>query len=102
MMGEYFREQCRRCGKPKKAGDIFYLVRMTLTCDFDGELPEREEGILDKEIKEQLDQAEQKEEQELMDEVFQELSFYICKDCRDWLVKSWMGKDNSSRGAGNG
>jgi hypothetical protein len=100
-MGEYFREQCRRCGRPKRAGDIFYLVRMTLTCDFDGKLPELEEADLEQGIKEQLDRADQKEEQELMDEVFQELNFFICKNCRDWLVKSWMATDDG-RGARNG
>lgn len=92
-MGGFFAGHCRRCARLKQPGDIFYIVRVTLTCDFDGELRELGDEELAREIKDQLDQAEQKPEQELMDEVYQELGFYLCKKCRDWLVQGGIGKD---------
>ena len=83
-------DRCTRCGRVKSPGDIFYLVRIILTCDFDGQLGEmldmNEEEIQDK-IKDEIRKADEKEEDELMDEVYQELSFYLCKNCRDKFIK---------------
>ena len=99
-MGGYLGQKCGRCGKPKTRGAIFYIVRITLTADFNGELEELDPEEVEPEMKRHIKEAERMSEQELMDEVFQEWYFYLCKGCRDRLVKEpaacgiFQGADN--------
>jgi hypothetical protein len=99
-MGGYLGQNCSRCGKAKTKGAVFYIVRMTLTADFDGELEELDPGEVEPEMKRQIKKAERMSEKELMDEVFQEWYFYLCKGCRDWFVEQpaargiFQGADN--------
>jgi len=86
-MGNYVGDRCSRCGRRKTRGMAFYLTRLTLTSDFDGELEPVPEKELPREMKKQIARARRMSEKELMDEVYQELYFYLCKGCRDWLVK---------------
>lgn len=82
---------CTSCGKVKRPGDIFYLVKITLTCDFDGYLEETEEEGLETKMKDELKKAEKYREEELEAEVYQEIFLYLCKSCRDQLVRKYAG-----------
>jgi hypothetical protein len=86
-MGNYVGDRCSRCGKRKSKGLIFYIIRLTLTCDVEEELEELSEEELARGMKEQLAKAGRMSEKELMDEVYQEFYFCLCKSCRDWLQK---------------
>ncbi len=90
-MPEQIPARCSRCGKEKKPGDIFYIVKISLTCDFNGYL-KPVEGELENEIKKELERAEQYTEEELMEQVYQEFHFYLCLKCRNWFVKHLLGK----------
>jgi len=99
-MASSLSRRCGRCGKEKTGGAIFYIVRLTLTCDFDGELEDLSDEGLAREMKKQLQRAERMSAEELMDEVYQEIYFCLCKNCRDWLVSRercgifFQGADN--------
>lgn len=86
-MAVYLGQKCGRCNRPKSKGETYYIVRVTLTADFDSELEELAPEEAEPEMKRQIKQAERMSEKELMDEVYQELYFYLCKGCRDWFVK---------------
>jgi hypothetical protein len=72
-----------------REGQTRYLVTINLVADFDGTVvaPEsaQEQGRMWREI-------EGKSEAELQNEVYQKLSFTICKPCRDSWVTSPLGE----------
>ncbi len=80
-------DHCSRCGLVKRPGDIFYLARIILTCDFDGELAELKAEEASAGMSAEMAKASARSEEELMNEVYQELYFYLCKGCRDRFVK---------------
>jgi len=100
-MGLLVADRCSLCAKPKVKGRVFYIVRLTLTADFDGQLEDIREEDLDSELKRTLKEAAEMDEQELMNEVFQEFCFYLCKSCRDRFVKNPLGA-SKSQGDKNG
>jgi len=80
-------DHCNRCGMAKEPGAVFYLVRITLTCDFDGGLVDMNPGEIKAKISEEMRKGLELDEDELMNEVYHELYFYLCKSCRDKFVK---------------
>jgi hypothetical protein len=87
-------DKCSQCGAVRQPGAIFYLVHITLTCDFDGELMDMNSEEIRGKIEEEMQKASEKDEAELMDEVYQELYFYLCKSCRDRFVQKLRAQES--------
>jgi hypothetical protein len=91
-------QQCDRCGGVFKEGQTRYLVTINLVADFDGTViaPDttEEQSRMWKEI-------ESKSEAELQDEVYQKLSFTICKPCRDSWAACPLGERRARDRAGH-
>jgi len=100
-MGRHIPGRCKRCGKLKASDNVFYIVRVTLTAELDDNFEDLSGEALEQEMSKQLKIAETKDEQELIDEVYQDLHFYLYKSCRDWFVKRSLGGD-MAQGAVNG
>jgi hypothetical protein len=78
---------CARCGRPLASGRTWYEVTIDLRAGFDGVL---EEGAQDG-LSAALRSAQDKTEEELMDEVVRKLGFALCKPCRDEWVQDPLG-----------
>lgn len=72
---------CARCGKSLPTGSIKYIVEIQILSDFDGFLPFCDEAQSE-EIQRLIKQMEDLEAQELEEEVYQEMSFYLCVQCK--------------------
>jgi hypothetical protein len=85
---------CWRCGKELPLGGLAYVVNIKVFAEFDGLLLEPEEGI-DNELRRLMEQVEKSDPKELEKEVYQEVTLYLCKSCRDRFVEEiqhpWEG-----------
>lgn len=82
------KDRCARCGVVFESAQTRYQVTITLAADFDGFLgPPAGPGELAR-IEAEI---EDRSEEELMGEVYQRMSFIICKPCRDLWIKSPLG-----------
>ncbi|MEE9614605.1 MAG: hypothetical protein V3W31_06595 [Thermodesulfobacteriota bacterium] len=74
--------RCDSCGKEMSRGGLKYVVEIRSFADFDGYLEEYpgdvEEGIAD--LIDAMDGADSKG---LEDDVYQEIVYILCKECRD-------------------
>jgi len=77
-MSDHF---CDKCGEYLPEGSLKYSVQIQIISDFDGVIV-CETDDLEMEAQEMLEAAEEMDEQELEDEVYQELSFVLCSRCR--------------------
>src|SRR3989338_2391926 len=76
--------KCLKCWKKFGEGELKYKINMVVASDFDGVLGESEEEM---EIDELIEEIENKEPEELEDEVYKEVNFLLCKPCRDIFLK---------------
>jgi len=67
-----------------KEGELKYRINIKVSSDFNGILDESEENL---EISELMKEIENREPEELEDEVYKEINFLLCKPCRDYFVK---------------
>ena len=73
--------RCHRCGVGFPEGSVRYKVEVRVNADTGGELATVED--LEKELDHLLNVIEGKDEKELEREVHTELTFYLCRACRD-------------------
>lgn len=86
-MRELIMNECSWCHIKKEPGAIFYVVRVILTCDFDGELEDMDTEEIPAKIDEEIKKGLTKDEDELMAEVYQEVHLYLCQKCRGQFLK---------------
>ncbi len=72
-------EECSRCGRKLKRGEVKYVIYISIVSDFDGVLPVCE----DEDIERVIESAKEISEEELEREVYEEMAFLVCKSCRD-------------------
>ncbi|RMF94506.1 MAG: hypothetical protein D6734_07600, partial [Candidatus Schekmanbacteria bacterium] len=72
------RLKCFKCGKVINLGDIRYKVHIRIESDFDGYINEDEDNAIDDLIR----QIESVKQYELEDEVYEEMNFLLCLECR--------------------
>jgi hypothetical protein len=75
-------ERCCGCGKELPEGQLRYVVNIRAVADFDGVLP-KISGDLEEEIASALAEAEQMDSCELEKDVHQEVTFFLCKRCKE-------------------
>lgn len=72
-------EECSRCGRKLKKGEVKYVIYISIVSDFDGVLPVYE----DEDVNEIIESCQNIPEEELEREVYEEMAFLVCKSCRD-------------------
>jgi len=72
---------CARCGQEIPEGSVKYIVHIKIISDFDGFIPYSEEDTSE-EIQRLLREMEDMDVQEVEDDVYQELSVYLCIQCK--------------------
>ena len=82
---------CGRCGKALPAGALKYIVRIKLFADFDGELHHQECRETEN-IESLLSCIEDSIQEELEDDIYQEMAFLLCKDCREVFVRNPLSR----------
>ena len=90
--------RCARCGKDLKPGELKFILRLSVTADFDGYLRESDTGGLDAEAL--LQQLAERSSTEMEDEVSMERAFLLCPNCRTAVLADPLGtgEDDSSPG----
>ncbi len=84
-------EECSRCGKKLKRGEVKYVIYISIVSDFDGVLPVCE----DVDVNEIIESGQNIPEEELEHEVYEEMAFLVCKSCRDKFRENpFSGSDN--------
>jgi hypothetical protein len=78
---------CIRCGRNLPPGSLKYIVDLQVYADFDGYLSE-EEGEMETRLKRILEEVEQKDEEDLKQDVYLRQVYVICKDCRDRFLSN--------------
>lgn len=70
-----------------RESQLRYLISIQVVADFDGTLPVSVAGNL----KQLWKEVEHRTEEELQNEVAQQISFILCKPCRDAWVSAPLG-----------
>ena len=76
---------CDRCGKEIKEGEIFYNVRIEIWAD-DGQIISDKEYFASKRkeyLNELLNQIEKFSAKELEEQIYKNLYYILCSDCRE-------------------
>ncbi len=77
--------RCHRCGVEFAEGAVRYKVEVRVNADTGGELATVED--LEKELDNLLNVIEGKDEKELESDVHTELTFFLCRACRDEYLR---------------
>ncbi len=76
---------CDSCGKDLPDGELFYHCRTELVAAKDATIPDLQQP--DRLIAQALSEIAGKDENELLDDIYQELILQLCPDCRGEFVK---------------
>ena len=79
------KRECDSCGKPLPDGELFYHCRTEIIAGKDEVIPELKHP--DKLIAMALSEIAGKDENELLDDIYQEIILQLCPDCRTILLK---------------
>ena len=77
--------KCDSCGIPIKEGELFYHCRTEIIAGKDQSLADLK--YPDRIIAQALAELEGKEEQELLDDIYQEIILQLCPECRATLLQ---------------
>ena len=86
------KRQCDSCGKPLPNGELFYHCRAEIIAAKDETIPNLKHP--DKLIAQALSEIAGKDENELLDEIYQEIILQLCPNCRLILLKHINGMLN--------
>ncbi len=91
-MIHYTCDLCKRELDPKE--DLRYVVRIAITAAFDPVAEDEEEADRDhlQEIQDLLEHLEDTQEDRIGEEVYQELRFDLCPECRKRYGKNPLGR----------
>lgn len=76
---------CDSCGKDLPDGELFYHCRTELVAAKDATIPDLKHP--DKLIAQALSEIAGKDENELLDDIYQEIILQLCPDCRITLLR---------------
>jgi ribosomal protein L37AE/L43A len=85
--------KCDSCGITIKEGELFYHCRTEIIAGHDQILAELK--YPDRIIAQALAELENKEDQELLDDIYQEIILQLCPECRTTLIKRIHSMINS-------
>jgi len=98
-LSRQYNQYCARCGLAFRQGQTRYIVTINVVADFDGVISPPSSPL---ELQRLWEEVEKKSEEELTNEVYQKLSFVLCKPCRDFFVVSPFGEDADQDGPAAG
>ncbi|MDD3815705.1 MAG: hypothetical protein PHZ02_13785 [Desulfocapsaceae bacterium] len=87
---------CDSCGIPILEGDLFYHCRTEIVAGKDQSLSELK--YPDQIIAQALADIATKEEQELLDDIYQEIILQLCPQCRSTLIQRIQSMVKSCKG----
>ncbi|HIP40082.1 MAG TPA: hypothetical protein EYG88_11990 [Desulfocapsa sulfexigens] len=79
------KRHCDSCGRDLPDGELFYHCRTEMIAGKDSTIPDLKHP--DKLIAQALSEIAGKDENELLDDIYQELILQLCPDCRMSLLK---------------
>lgn len=79
------KRHCDSCGRSLPDGELFYHCRTEMVAAKDATIPNLKHP--DKLIAQALSEIAGKDENELLDDIYQELILQLCPDCRMSLLK---------------
>lgn len=85
--------RCAKCGCKLSGVDLKYHITIDIVADSDDLLPDLQEEIADQ-IDMLLYQMEASESEGLEKEIYEEISFTLCKECTDYFSKDPLGSSN--------
>ncbi len=87
------RYTCDMCGREIKPHTLRYKVNIDVIAAYDTLVITKEDLKRDfqKEIKRLLERMKDMDEEELMEDIWKNFSFDLCKKCRDIYLKSPLG-----------
>jgi hypothetical protein len=85
--------KCDSCGITIQEGELFYHCRTEIIAGHDQILAELK--YPDRIIAQALAELEDKEEQGLLDDIYQEIILQLCPECRSMLIKRILSMINS-------
>ena len=88
-------QECYRCGKPLEPGSLKYVIKITAVSDFDGVIQESKNPDIEGEINQILQEIEDWPADELERDVYQEISFVLCKACKEHFMLNLCGIQDS-------
>ncbi len=77
--------RCNCCGKELTKGGLKYVVEIKSFADFDGYLEEYP-GDVEEGLNDLLDAMDNMDASSLEEDVYQELIYILCKECKDKFV----------------
>ena len=86
------KKQCDSCGKSLPDGELFYHCRTELIAAKDETIPDLKHP--DKLIAQALSEIAGKDENDLLDDIYQEIILQLCPDCRMTLLRHIHGMLN--------
>ena len=92
------RYSCDLCGRNLDArNDLRYVVRMEVYAAFDPVASDGEEGDRDhlQEVQDILERMEATESDQIGEDVYQQLRFDLCPECRRKFLKSPLGREGA-------
>jgi len=94
-MIRYYCDLCKRELDPED--DLRYVVKMEVYATFDPMVTDEDDGDRDhlQEIQDILERMEDTESDQVSDEVYQQLRFDLCPDCRKKFVKNPLGRETA-------
>jgi len=85
--------RCAKCGCKLSKEDLKYRIIIDIVEDYDDVLPDLQEEISD-DVDMLLHQIGESEPEGLASEVYEEISFTLCKACTDYFSKDPLGGNN--------
>lgn len=82
--------RCYSCAKHLSEGSLKYVVEVKSFADFDGYL-EDYPGDVESGMVELLKELEDMDQKTLEEDVYQEMTFILCKACKDKFYKNLLG-----------
>ena len=82
--------RCAKCGCKLSEGDLKYRITIDIVADCDDLLPDLQEEISEG-VDMLLHQIGESEPEVLEGEVYEEISFTLCKACTDYFSKDPLG-----------
>ncbi|MBW2306399.1 MAG: hypothetical protein JRG73_05620 [Deltaproteobacteria bacterium] len=85
------KQDCYKCGRQLEPGSLKYVIKITAVSDFDGVIQEPENQDIEGEINHILREIEEWPAYELEKDVCQEISFVLCKACKEHFLLNPCG-----------
>jgi hypothetical protein len=79
--------KCQCCEREYHQGSLKYVVEIKSFADFEGYI-EGNDGEMESTVNDLLMYMDDVEQQVLEDDVYQEIRFTVCKECREKFIKN--------------